>query len=91
MTTPAQRRETPTPYPAAKSVAEARKLAENLMEVMSALLSVIERETELVRAGKLREAMKLEPEKSDCRVAMSAPSVISRRARNISRSRRPNF
>ena len=41
MTTPAQRRETPTPYPAAKSVAEARKLAENLMEVMSALLSVI--------------------------------------------------
>ena len=64
MTTPAQRRETPTPYPAAKSVAEARKLAENLMEVMSALLSVIERETELVRAGKLREAMKLEPEKS---------------------------
>jgi len=64
MTTPAQRRETPTPYPAANSVAEARKLAENLMEVMSALLSVIERETELVRAGKLREAMKLEPEKS---------------------------
>ena len=64
MTTPAQRRETPTPYPSANSVAEARKLAENLMEVMSALLSVIERETELVRAGKLREAMKLEPEKS---------------------------
>ena len=27
------------------------------MEVMSALLGVIERETELVRAGKLREAM----------------------------------
>jgi hypothetical protein len=32
---------------------------------MSALLSVIERETELVRAGKLREAMKLEPQKSE--------------------------
>src|SRR6516162_10727447 len=60
-----QRRETQTPYPAAKSAAEARKLAENLMEVMSALLSVIERETELVRAGKLREAMKLEPQKSE--------------------------
>ena len=30
------------------------------MEVMSALLGVIERETELVRAGKVREAMALE-------------------------------
>jgi hypothetical protein len=44
---------------------DARKLAENLMEVMSALLGVIERETELVRAGKLREAMALEPQKTD--------------------------
>jgi hypothetical protein len=35
------------------------------MEVMSALLGVIERETELVRAGKLREAMALEPKKTD--------------------------
>ena len=60
-----QRRETQSPYPAATSAAEARKLAENLMDVMSALLSVIERETELVRAGKLREAMKLEPQKSE--------------------------
>ena len=65
MNTTAQRRETQSPYPAATSAAEARKLAENLMEVMSALLSVIERETELVRAGKLREAMKLEPQKSE--------------------------
>lgn len=60
-----QRRETQTPYPAATSAAEARKLAENLMDVMSALLAVIERETELVRAGKLREAMRLEPQKSE--------------------------
>jgi hypothetical protein len=60
-----QRRETQSPYPAATSAVEARKLAENLMDVMSALLSVIERETELVRAGKLREAMKLEPQKSE--------------------------
>jgi hypothetical protein len=35
------------------------------MDVMSALLSVIERETELVRAGKLREAMAFEPKKSE--------------------------
>jgi hypothetical protein len=45
--------------------AEARKLAENLMEVMSALLGVIERETELVRAGKIREAMASEPRKAE--------------------------
>ena len=32
------------------------------MDVMSALLGVIERETELVRAGKLREAMAFEAE-----------------------------
>jgi len=35
------------------------------MDVMSALLGVIERETELVRAGKLREAMAFEPKKTD--------------------------
>src|SRR3954464_10357017 len=44
---------------------EARKLAESLIEVMSGLLGVIERETELVRAGKLHEAMQLEVEKSE--------------------------
>src|ERR1700709_404294 len=40
---------------------EARKLAEGL----SGLLGVIERETELVRAGKLHEAMQLEVQKSE--------------------------
>lgn len=44
---------------------EAQKLAETLMEVMTALLEVIERETELVRAGKVREAMALETKKSE--------------------------
>ncbi len=44
---------------------EARKLAESLMDVMSGLLGVIERETELVRAGKLREAMQLETQKTE--------------------------
>jgi hypothetical protein len=44
---------------------EAHKLAENLMDVMSGLLGVIERETELVRAGKLREGMALEPQKTE--------------------------
>jgi hypothetical protein len=59
----------PTPAPALKSAsatpAEIRKLAEDLMDVMSALLGVTERETELVRAGKVREAMQLEAQKSE--------------------------
>src|ERR1700686_5798734 len=53
------------PKAAAAAASDARKLAENLMDVMSALLGVIERETELVRAGKLREAMAFEPNKTD--------------------------
>jgi hypothetical protein len=60
-----QRREAPAaPAPAASTATDARKLAENLMDVMSALLGVIERETELVRAGKIREAMTLEVKKT---------------------------
>ena len=35
------------------------------MEVMSSLLAIIERETELVRAGKVREAMQLEGQKTE--------------------------
>jgi hypothetical protein len=60
-----QRQQAPAPIPVATTATDARKLAENLMEVMTALLGVVERETELVRAGKLSEAMTLEPQKSD--------------------------
>jgi hypothetical protein len=60
-----RRQPAPAPVPMASTPAEARKLAENLMEVMSALLDVIERETELVRAGKIREAMTYEAKKTD--------------------------
>jgi hypothetical protein len=60
-----QRQQAPAAIPSATTAADARKLADNLMDVMSALLGVIERETELVRAGKLREAMALEPQKTD--------------------------
>jgi hypothetical protein len=60
-----QRQPAPAAIPMASTPAEARKLAEHLMEVMSALLSIIERETELVRAGKIREAMAFEPKKTD--------------------------
>ncbi|KWV58425.1 hypothetical protein AS156_34620 [Bradyrhizobium macuxiense] len=41
------------------------RLAKELMDVMSALLGVVEQETELVRAGKVREGMRLETQKSD--------------------------
>ena len=60
-----QRQQAPAPIPVATTATDARKLAENLMEVMTALLGVIERETELVRAGKVREAMALETKKSE--------------------------
>ena len=60
-----RRQPVPAPIPMASTPAEARELAENLMEVMSALLGVIERETELVRAGKIREAMASEPTKAE--------------------------
>jgi hypothetical protein len=59
------RRDAPGPITAASTPIEARKLAENLIEHMSALLAVIERETELVRAGKLREALEFEANKTD--------------------------
>jgi hypothetical protein len=65
MNAQAQRQQAPSRYPAAANAAEARKLAENLMDVMNALLALIERETELVRAGKLREAMQFEPKKTE--------------------------
>jgi hypothetical protein len=65
MNQPPQRQPAPATIPMASTPAEARKLAEHLMEVMSALLSVIERETELVRAGKIREGMAFEPKKTE--------------------------
>jgi hypothetical protein len=53
------------PVQAISTPVEARKLAEDLMDVMGALLGVIERETELVRAGKIREALRLEEQKGE--------------------------
>jgi hypothetical protein len=58
-------RQQPTTSPTISTPGEARKLAQNLMDAMSALLGVIERETELVRAGKIREAMAFESKKSE--------------------------
>ncbi|MEW6151122.1 MAG: hypothetical protein ACOY3N_05620 [Bradyrhizobium sp.] len=78
---------------AAAGSTEARKVAENLMDAMSALLGLIERETKLVRAGKVREAMTLESKKQElsrnyvgavgqlkanqAQLAKSAPELLS--------------
>ena len=58
-----QARPAAAPAPTISTPLEARKLAEDMVDVMSALLAVIERETELVRAGNVREAIALEPQK----------------------------
>ena len=63
----------PAARPAASTPLEARKLAQDMVEVMSALLAVVERETELVRAGKVAEAMRLEGQKG----ALSRRYVIA--------------
>src|ERR1700751_1819773 len=65
MNATAQRRQPSAPTAGTATPAEARRLAEGLMDVMNALLSVIEQETELVRAGKLREAIGLGPNKTE--------------------------
>src|SRR6201995_2302051 len=54
-----------TLYPAAATAAEGRGLADRLLAAMSELLGVIEQETQLVRAGQLREAMRLGPTKTE--------------------------
>ena len=60
-----QAKPAPAPAKVISTPAEARQLTEELMEVMNGLLGIIERETELVRAGNVREAMQLEQQKSE--------------------------
>ena len=59
-----QARQAPPRRPPIATPADARKLAEELLDVMSKLLAVVEQETALVRAGKVREAMQLEQQKT---------------------------
>ncbi len=51
--------------PSVSNPSDARKLADALIKVMDSLLKLIEQETALVRAGKIREAMRLDTEKTD--------------------------
>jgi hypothetical protein len=47
------------------SAADGEALIKHLLEVMETLLGTVEEETALIRAGKLAEAAKLEPAKSE--------------------------
>jgi hypothetical protein len=51
--------------PSVSTVAEARKLADSLLKAMTELLELIERETALVRAGKIFDALRLEMQKAE--------------------------
>jgi hypothetical protein len=55
----------PQPAPPISTVTEAEMVATHLGDVMDALLGVVEEETRLVRAGKLREATGLEATKTE--------------------------
>ena len=58
----------PTPAVHALSVStlpEARKLSDKFIDLMTTLLGIIETETELVRAGKISEAMTLSERKTE--------------------------
>jgi phage shock protein A len=61
----AHARPTAAVQPSISSPADARKLADALMRTMDELLKLIEQETALVRAGKIREAMQLDTAKTD--------------------------
>jgi hypothetical protein len=51
--------------PSVSSVGDARKLADGLLKAMNELLELLERETALVRAGKISDALRLEMQKTE--------------------------
>jgi hypothetical protein len=55
----------PLPEQPVSTPIEARQLETDLLNVMNSLQDVVERETALVRAGKVRDAMALEGEKGE--------------------------
>ena len=60
---------TPLPHPTTLvpvvTRGDAESLADHLSQVMDALVNVVEQETEMVRAGRLRDAAQLENTKTD--------------------------
>ena len=57
--------EKPAPPPPIESKAEAENLVRHLLAAMDALVATVDQETELVRAGKLKQATTLEPAKTE--------------------------
>jgi len=55
-------------HPPIMTTAEAEALLSRLLEIIPALMAIIEQETALVRAGRLVEATRLEPRKSQLSV-----------------------
>jgi hypothetical protein len=51
--------------PSVSNPADARKLADVLLETMNSLFEVMERETTLLRAGKIADALLMEKQKSE--------------------------
>lgn len=77
----------PTPIAPASTPADARRLADGLMRIMASLLDIVEQETELVRAGKVREAIALENQKGEAsRDYMRAVSEIKHSTDYLKRS-----
>jgi len=77
----------PAPIVPASTPADARRLADGLMSIMASLLDIVEQETELVRAGKVREAIALEDRKGEAsRNYMRAVSEIKHSAPYLKRS-----
>jgi len=75
------------PIVPASTPADAQRLADGLMRMMTGLLDIVEQETELVRAGKVREAMALENKKGEAsRDYMRAVSEIKHSAGYLKRS-----
>jgi hypothetical protein len=69
------------------NAADAEKLLLDLIKVMDALLGTVEHETELVRAGRLREALDLEPTKTElARRYMADAARIKANAEFLSRN-----
>ena len=77
----------PAPIVPASTPADARRLADGLMSIMASLLDIVEQETELVRAGKVREAIALEDRKGEAsRNYMRAVSEVKHSAPYLKRS-----
>jgi hypothetical protein len=65
MSHPAKTLQTPSPLPPVDTPAEADLLIKHLLDVMDALLAIVEAETERVRAGRLAQVLELEQTKAE--------------------------